>query len=107
MGSHEGAHADATVPGPLHIRLRDASSLGQIGHLHGQRPGGTVVSRHQVVWHDSGGVLGDAAAGDVAEAVEGTLHRLIKGEAVERIDLGWGQKDFTDRLRQLFDPSIE
>jgi hypothetical protein len=63
--------------------LRDITDLSQILHLDWQGPGRSVVNRFEAGWDNTGGVVGDATAGDVSEGVQISFYTFDKCDAIE------------------------
>src|SRR6478735_7686687 len=77
-------HAHAHVEGAFEVGQGDVAQLGDQLEDRRQFPGGAVHGGQQALRQDAGEVGGQAAAGDVAEAV----HGLVGGGAVHREGAG-------------------
>ena len=107
LWGHDGHHTDATVPGALHIGLGYSANLGQELHLQGQGPGGALVDGGEAGWDDASGVLGAPTTGDVGDGMKFGIERLMKSQAIQGIDLGGSEKNFTGRFFEFLDLVIQ
>ncbi len=69
LGDHD--HADAAVEGAQHLLVVEAASLGEPAEHRRQGPTGKVDVGGEAVWQHARQVLGQAAAGDVRQRLDG------------------------------------
>ncbi len=68
---HHQDHADPHVEGPEHLVVVDPPLRLEVVEDRRHRPGPDVDARRDAAGQDAGNVVGEAAAGDVRQAVDG------------------------------------
>ena len=96
LGGNHHAHANAHIKGVEHIPFRDVAGLGD-EVKDGQHPHGTSVDLGAEALRDAAGdVLIEAAAGNVADALD--IHLFKQSQNALDVDSGGGQQGFQNGL---------